>query len=1132
MAKGEGRNVSDVIGVGFELDTSNLRKGVREASNLIKGIKADTSSANAGMADWKKTTEGLTNKLSELSKVEKIQQQVVDALTDQYKDLAEEFGENSERAIRAYRSLAKWETGLKRTRLESESYAKQLKAVSDEYAKLEKHSKLLERGLSITRGVMINLVTDGIHRITSGMKDSIQSAIEYEAAFKDVQKTVNGTLAELVSLDTNIRNMAVTSLPKTASELASIAAIGGQLGIPVAELSKFTKIMTQLGDSTNVTAEQAALLISKIGAQTGLDPKQFDRFASTLVALGNNFATTEDKILDMTNRIASSGAIVGASEQQLLALATALSATGAEAEAGGTALTRLFKRFQIAVETQNKDLPKLAKIAGMATEEFRKLFGQDAVGALLAFTHGLAEMDAQGTSVAQNLADLGITEVRLTETIQKLVLNEEGVERALKLANEAWDENTALSKEAETRYESLASKIQFAKNAVKEFGISVVENLGVGSVMEGALSVFDSFLRKINETIDPIQKVERLLSEIGQYGSDTEIGKNISLYDAVEAYDTAEGEKSKIRKELNERRANLEALQTVLEDYRLDTSVAPGVLDSINEEKKLVDELEAKYGLLLSRQDDIAHVLATEVELTDGQLDMLGDLNPLLREAYDIHTKTAMVIKEEGEEAEEAVAKFSADAIVEKYKSQQTKAKESIEALRKELKEYKKAMSEATSTDDIDEYERAIKAVTEELERQEEQYEKMYGIKQKEQEERFSADQIILKYGSEMEKSLVRQKQLQAEIDKLLKEQNEHRKQGLNDADEYERAIGLIRTQLFKAKDVPIVQADSGLFKDKNQEELDPKKILSRYGTEYEKTEIKIAELKDLEKKYRKRADAKINDWETYEKAADALKKTYVDLENTLNKDEWWKTPMDALDRYQKKWGETVDFIGSQIKDLIDTRLAYQEESAQKELDDFRKNKNEEENELKDKLARGEITYAEYYKKQYDMKNKNDARELELTKKLEEKKKAIWVANQANQVAQATINGAVAATKALADLGPIAGPLAATTIAALTLGQIATILNQQYQVPALAKGGVVDRPTYALVGEAGREAVMPLENNTGWIDELAGKLVIRMEGGTTVSDSHNKDYQITQNIYAKPATRRELYLATRRAMEA
>lgn len=51
------------------------------------------------------------------------------------------------------------------------------------------------------------------------------------------------------------------------------------------------------------------------------------------------------------------------------------------------------------------------------------------------------------------------------------------------------------------------------------------------------------------------------------------------------------------------------------------------------------------------------------------------------------------------------------------------------------------------------------------------------------------------------------------------------------------------------------------------------------------------------------------------------------------------------------------------------------------------------------------------------------------------------------------------------------------------------------EVPKLARGGIVDKPTYAMVGEAGKEAVMPLERNTGWIDQLANKLADKIGGG-------------------------------------
>lgn len=44
------------------------------------------------------------------------------------------------------------------------------------------------------------------------------------------------------------------------------------------------------------------------------------------------------------------------------------------------------------------------------------------------------------------------------------------------------------------------------------------------------------------------------------------------------------------------------------------------------------------------------------------------------------------------------------------------------------------------------------------------------------------------------------------------------------------------------------------------------------------------------------------------------------------------------------------------------------------------------------------------------------------------------------------------------------------------------------QIPKLATGGIVDKATLALIGERGKEAVVPLENNTEWMDKLAAKL--------------------------------------------
>lgn len=69
-----------------------------------------------------------------------------------------------------------------------------------------------------------------------------------------------------------------------------------------------------------------------------------------------------------------------------------------------------------------------------------------------------------------------------------------------------------------------------------------------------------------------------------------------------------------------------------------------------------------------------------------------------------------------------------------------------------------------------------------------------------------------------------------------------------------------------------------------------------------------------------------------------------------------------------------------------------------------------------------------------------------------------------------------------------------------------------YPEPAMAAGGIVTRPTRALIGEAGAEAVLPLERNTGWIDLLASKLNGAGAGGGDIYITVNAPTGNAQDI--------------------
>jgi phage-related tail protein len=226
---------------------------------------------------------------------------------------------------------------------------------------------------------------------------SLKAAIEFESAFTGVRKTVDATEEEYAQLAGTIRQMS-TEIATSTTDIASVMEGAGQLGIAKENLVDFTRTMIDLGNSTDISADDAATAIAQFANVSGMAQSEFSNFGSTLVDLGNNFATTESNIMNMGTALASAGAQVGLSESQILGFATALSSVGLEAQAGGTAFSKATIQMQVAVETGNDSLKDFAKVSGMSTDAFKELWKSDPSAAIQSFIVGLSKMDEQGIS--------------------------------------------------------------------------------------------------------------------------------------------------------------------------------------------------------------------------------------------------------------------------------------------------------------------------------------------------------------------------------------------------------------------------------------------------------------------------------------------------------------------------------------------------------------------------------------------------------------------------------------------------------------------------------------------------------------------------------------------------------------
>src|SRR5699024_3975242 len=142
-----------------------------------------------------------------------------------------------------------------------------------------------------------------------------KSAIDWESAWAGVRKTVDGSDVELAAVEDGLRNLA-TTLPATHAEIAAVAEAAGQLGVQTDSIVDFTETMINLGETTNLSADEAATSIAQLMNIMQTAPDDVDNLGAALVELGNNGASTERDIIQMAQRIASSGQIVGLTEAE------------------------------------------------------------------------------------------------------------------------------------------------------------------------------------------------------------------------------------------------------------------------------------------------------------------------------------------------------------------------------------------------------------------------------------------------------------------------------------------------------------------------------------------------------------------------------------------------------------------------------------------------------------------------------------------------------------------------------------------------------------------------------------------------------------------------------------------------
>ncbi len=300
----------------------------------------------------------------------------------------------------------------------------------------------------------------GLAASGAGIAVAANAAIKFESAMADVAKVADGTQEQMDALAGRIKAMTAT-IPLAVSELAQIAAAGGQLGVPIEKLDQFIELAATMATAFGMSAEQAGQAVAKLSNVFGMPIEQVGKLGDAINVLGNTTAAREADIVDVLTRIGGTARQFGLTAEQAAALGTAMLSLGMRAEVAGTGINAILSKLQTA-SVQGKDFQLALAGMGVSVKQLGKDIRNNPQKALSDFLDTLAKLE--GGKQAEVLARLFGVEYQ--DDVARLLAGLDGYKKALRgVADEAAVAG-AMQKEFATRVQTTEAQIALLKNSV------------------------------------------------------------------------------------------------------------------------------------------------------------------------------------------------------------------------------------------------------------------------------------------------------------------------------------------------------------------------------------------------------------------------------------------------------------------------------------------------------------------------------------------------------------------------------------------------------------------------------------------------------------------------------------------
>ncbi|WP_265014536.1 phage tail tape measure protein [Wolbachia endosymbiont (group B) of Camptogramma bilineatum] len=478
---------------------SKLGDSIRQLDSSMKSVskfKQLNYDALEAMKNWKEAEKKAKESAAAIAKEKKEKKEPSKALRNEFEKLKASASKAKEAYIKKRDALHTLNEEIRKSGKDVKSLVRDqtklgssIEVLKGKYSKLgsviQKQRNALAKKAHYRSQVMETI------GLGLSLAAPIKVAIDFESAMADVKKVVNfkdGT-NEAEEFAQKLKKLS-REIPLSASELAQIAASGGQLGIDKGKLLEFTTTVAKMATAFDMSAEQAGDSIAKLANIYGIAVEKMEGVGDVINHLSDNTAAKANDMIEALARVGGNAKQFGLDINQTSSLVNAFISLGKQPEKAATAVNALLSKLQTA-EGQGKEFKAALESIGITAEEMSQKVAENGQNALLCFFETLEKVDRQERS--QILLNLFGQEYQ--DDIALIVGSLEEYKKAIDFVTDKEKYNKSMQKEFNNRASTTANNLQLLKNTTAELGMNL------GSVMLPPLNWISKILRSISTGI-------------------------------------------------------------------------------------------------------------------------------------------------------------------------------------------------------------------------------------------------------------------------------------------------------------------------------------------------------------------------------------------------------------------------------------------------------------------------------------------------------------------------------------------------------------------------------------------------------------------------------------------------------